>query len=88
MFSNLLCIVSLLLWKVNEEIGDGLGFYTLLVYEIRFLKFRDCVFICSFLQFKPQKCDLQAHKGDKIKVHYRVSFIEASTSCLTYCLDD
>ncbi|CAH2052358.1 unnamed protein product [Thlaspi arvense] len=23
------------------------------------------------VKFKPQKCDLQAHKGDKIKVHYR-----------------
>jgi hypothetical protein len=27
------------------------------------------------VKYKPQKCDLQAHKGDKIKVHYRVSFI-------------
>lgn len=25
------------------------------------------------LQYKPKTCDIQAHKGDKIKVHYRVS---------------
>ncbi|CAH8383652.1 unnamed protein product [Eruca vesicaria subsp. sativa] len=25
----------------------------------------------SFVQFNPQTCDIQAHKGDKIKVHYR-----------------
>nr|CAB3479226.1 unnamed protein product [Digitaria exilis] len=33
-------------------------------------------FIFSFsssFQYKPESCTLQAHKGDKIKVHYRVS---------------
>lgn len=30
-----------------------------------------CFFI--LLQYKPKTCDIQAHKGDKIKVHYRVS---------------
>ena len=24
-------------------------------------------------QHKPESCEIQAHKGDKIKVHYRVS---------------
>ena len=42
------------------------SFLTLLVYVISF------AYICSFVQFKPKTCDVQAHKGDKIKVHYRV----------------
>ncbi|RVW92770.1 Peptidyl-prolyl cis-trans isomerase FKBP15-1 [Vitis vinifera] len=25
----------------------------------------------SLLQYKPESCDIQAHKGDKVKVHYR-----------------
>uniref|UniRef100_A0A453GAK0 Peptidylprolyl isomerase n=1 Tax=Aegilops tauschii subsp. strangulata TaxID=200361 RepID=A0A453GAK0_AEGTS len=25
------------------------------------------------VKYKPESCTLQAHKGDKIKVHYRVS---------------
>jgi hypothetical protein len=29
------------------------------------------------LQFKPKTCEIQAHKGDKIKVHYRVNEIRA-----------
>lgn len=26
-----------------------------------------------WFQYKPASCSIQAHKGDKIKVHYRVS---------------
>jgi len=28
---------------------------------------------CFFLQYKPTSCDVQAHKGDRVRVHYRVS---------------
>jgi hypothetical protein len=31
--------------------------------------------ILDGLQFKPKTCVIQAHKGDKIKVHYRVKEI-------------
>lgn len=27
------------------------------------------------LQYKPTSCEIKAHKGDKIKVHYRVSLL-------------
>lgn len=27
------------------------------------------------LQYKPEACELQARKGDKVRVHYRVSRI-------------
>lgn len=43
------------------------SFLTLLVYVVNF-----CL---HFVQFKPKTCDAQAHKGDKIKVHYRVSVL-------------
>lgn len=32
------------------------------------------LFMLAFsLQHKPASCDVQAHKGDRVKVHYRVS---------------
>lgn len=33
-----------------------------------------CLLLWSLsLQYKPTSCEVQAHKGDKVKVHYRVS---------------
>lgn len=33
------------------------------------------------MQYKPESCSIQAHKGDKVKVHYRVSLL----LCLLIC---
>ena len=46
----------------------------------------DSVLNYSFLQFKSQKRDVQTHKGDSIKVHYRISvvlnnFVTISSLC-------
>lgn len=29
------------------------------------------------VQYKPESCEIKAHKGDRVKVHYRVSVIAA-----------
>lgn len=31
---------------------------------------------CFLPQFKPTTCEVKAHKGDMIKVHYRVSLLD------------
>lgn len=47
--------------------------------------YRFCTFVCysntdiAFMQYKPKVCEVQAHKGDSVKVHYRVSWITASS---------
>ncbi|CAL4959783.1 unnamed protein product [Urochloa decumbens] len=40
------------------------------------------------VKFKPESCTLQAHKGDKIKVHYRIAMQEKRANCLAGTLTD
>lgn len=40
-----------------------------------------------FLQYKPDSCEFKSHKGDRLKVHYRVSCIAGFSCIIDYVIN-
>ncbi|WVZ17838.1 hypothetical protein V8G54_010820, partial [Vigna mungo] len=69
-FRNCLDLADVPLQFINSYVcAKKTGDVTELQIGVKLL----CILLmrCLFLQHKPAKCEVQAHKGDKVKVHYR-----------------
>uniref|UniRef100_A0A0F7H0D1 peptidylprolyl isomerase n=1 Tax=Goodyera fumata TaxID=1390594 RepID=A0A0F7H0D1_9ASPA len=61
-----------------RRVNICVAFLTLLILFVSAKKSRDVTDLQIGVKYKPETCSIQAHKGDKVKVHYRGMLTDGS----------